>query len=219
MPFSKKEQKTKQKMENKIEYHFLHESCFQHVPNKKSKPFFNTEIPKSSIISLTECLRKQMGEVERKKEYTIYRNLNMDLTVLPDGSSFCHQTFSKPLEDKRLTNTKFSSSNPIDILVVYKEKTKISNDLFPSQFTYEEIIDVIDIIYPWAKGLSIILSLRYHKDKGNENSSSVKKMGRCSKIEHSPYVWCELFLQVDCEVEVEKVHECVNYVLKQIKIN
>jgi hypothetical protein len=205
-----------ERVEKAIEYHFLKSFC----STKKRKtvvPYMETDLPAKSVQNLFSSLRKKLGIVESCKEYSLYRHWNMVLTVLPDGSSFCHQVLCKPLEDKELQSSGSAAANP-KILVVYSEKVKISNDIFPPEFSYDEILDVVDIGFPWSEHIEVVLSTRYQNDETSSHTSgSVKNMGRPVKIQDSSKLWCEMYIKVDCECSVEDVHECVRFVERSLK--
>ena len=120
--FSKKSsnivQKNYKKKEELIEYRFSN-NIGENLKNT-SISFIDVAITVDKIQSVFYMLREKYGETENIKEYSTYKNNDLELTVFPDGSSFCRQIISKELKDINI---------PSGIFIIYKEKLKISNDI------------------------------------------------------------------------------------------
>lgn len=195
-------------VDQKIEYHFL--KTLEQKP-KKSVPYLDTKISIKTMRNLLSVLRERMGPVERIKEYTIYKHWNKHLTILPDGSSFCNQVIRRPLEDKGLPNTDLKLPENMTILVELKEKIKLSNDVFPPEYVYDEVVDIIDMVFQWSDTIAIILSTKYKEEDDSDGALTVKGMGRTSKMEDLKSVWCEVYLSADPTTDVDELHELIQF--------
>lgn len=197
-----------------INYHFLK---FSNKSDKVIKPFLQTDISPSVCRDLFLSFRKKLGDVDTVSEYSVYKHRDLELTVLPDGSSFCHQVLRKPVEDRSLPSTDLRCPK---ILVVINDKTKVSNDIFPPKYSYDDVYDNIDIVFPWPidnldhkpinHPISIVISTRNQTDKRSE-ARSVKNLGKPS-VTTNKDIWCEIYVKVRSEAEVSDVHKCVSYV-------
>lgn len=206
-------QKT-EKIEKAIVYRFL-KPLKKAGQTKRLAPYLETDQTARVVQKLFSLLRKRFGVVEMYKDYSVYKHRNMELTVLPDGSSFCHQVFRKPLEDKGLPNSDPESLGTIKILAELNEKVKISNDLFPPAYVYDEILDAIDIVFPWSSNISIVLSTCLDTQWMNERSQevrNVKNIGRSTNNQDRDHLWCEVYVRVDYDSDVDDVHKVVKYI-------
>lgn len=190
------------KNENFIEYHFSN--------NKDKKPYLDVEIPVEKIRKVFDNLRNTYGEVEIIKEYSTYKHNDLELTVFPDGSSFCRQIDIRELKDEKVND--ILEETGLDMSVVYKEKHKISNDYFPCKFKYYSALDMIDVIFNVNKEIKIILSTCYENNRNMEKIKSIDKLGRPCKIRHSSNTWCELYLSIDCSCDVDEAHNTIKYI-------
>jgi len=198
-----------------IEYHFLRSLISESEKSVKvPKPFLETNISSLVCRRLFSALRNRLGIVESLKEYSTYKYRNLELTVLPDGSSFCHQVRCKPLEDEGLP---ISDLKRPKVLVMMNERVKISNDIFPPEYTYDDVFDNVDIVFPWGDGISVVMSARFSSDNMSTDARTVRGMGRPEKTGESDKLWCEVYVKVGCECSVEDVHECVKFVEKAMK--
>ena len=88
-------------------------------------------------------------------------------------------------------------------------KNKISNDIFPCQYIYNSILDVIDIIFNVNKDIKIVLSTIYENNRNFEKVKKVEDLGRPDKIKKSKNAWCEMYIIVDCSCNVENVYNTI----------
>jgi len=191
--------KNYKKKEDYIEYRFSN-----NVGENKNKPFLDVEIPVNKIRNVFEKLSEKYGENnEQIKEYSLYKHNDLELTVFPDGSSFCRQISLKEVQDP---------SVPEGIIVVYKEKHKISNDYFPCKYTYDSAVDTIDVVFNAASGINIILSTIFENNKKTEKIKNIWDIGRSRKVKSSHDVWCEVYVTVECSCDVNDVHNTINFV-------
>jgi hypothetical protein len=198
-----KEQKSFDKQKNtcplnkssSIEYHFS--------DNKESIPYTSVEIPIEKIKSIFKTLKEKFGDIEIIKEYSIYKNNDLILTVYPDGSSFCSQVTTYEIKDPKISS---------GIIVMYNEKNKISNDIFPCQYIYNSILDVIDIIFNVNKDIKIVLSTIYENNRNISKVKNIESLGRPVKLTKSKNAWCELYVKVECDSKVEEVHDTINFI-------
>jgi hypothetical protein len=195
--------KVKNYYEKYVEYHFLRNFFSKSI---KKNPYFETNQQKNVIRLLFEKLKAKLGEVERKKEYALYKKDNMELTVLPDGSSFCHHIKTKPLKDENFPN----------LLILFCEKRKIHNDIFTPAYSYDEELEIVEICFPWNENIHIMFHLKHKRDEMKEEVDVIEKLGRPLQINHLSCIWCELFLKISFEAEMEKVNECVNYIFESV---
>ena len=187
-----------------IEYHFSDNSIIEGINKKLNEPYFSLEIPIKSIEFIFESLEKKFGKSETIKEYSIYKNNDFILTVYPDGSSYCCKTVSREIKDP------IFSSN---ILVLYTEKYKVSNDNFQCKYIYNSNIDIIDIIFNVNNNINIVLSTLYENNinvKKNSKIKNIESLGKQTKISKSNNAWCELYVSVKCDSNIEEVHEIIN---------
>jgi hypothetical protein len=202
-------------VDKSIKYQLLR--SFIDKPKLKSLPYFDTSIPKKFIHFFFDVLRDKFGESELCKEYTIYKYRNLEMTVLPDGSSFCHQVLYKPVQDKNIEYSDFNkSAYDVRVLISINERVKISNDVFPSEYNYDDVIDTIDIIFKWSDKISIVLSTKYQSDNSDNTVTKIKEITRPDRIESSDKLWAEIYLKVSCDCNFNSVHECVNFIEKTI---
>lgn len=196
---SLKKSRNYKKKEDYIEYRFSNNI-------EENKPFLDIKIPFEKTRNIFEKLQEIFGENnEIIKEYSIYKYNDLELTVFPDGSSFCLQVSTKKLEDNK---------TPKEIIVTHKEKYKISNDYFPCKFSYNSSIDVIDVIFTIKKGINIILSTIYENNKNNNKLTSIEDLGRpllSNKLEN---IWCELYVSVECTCDTDDVYKTIDLMKK-----
>jgi hypothetical protein len=165
--------------------------------------------------SLFSELRKKFGETEKYKDYSIYKEDNLELTLFLNGSSFCHQVSRQPLKDKGLEGTDIDSFDDMEILVELREKTKISNDLFPPKYMYDEILDITDIVFSWSKNISIVLSVKYQRQvnhHGNYASETTVRSFGFSNIRNTNEFWAEISVEATFFSDVSEVHRAVLFV-------
>jgi hypothetical protein len=160
--FSKKPlpgfQKNYKKKEESIEYRFSN-NIGGNVKSTKptsASPYIDVEIPVDKIQAVFSILREKYGETENIKEYSTYKNNDLELTVFPDGSSFCRQIIVKEVKDINI---------PSGIFVNYKEKFKISNDYFPCKYVYNSSVDVVDVVFTLSNEIKIVLSTIYENNR------------------------------------------------------
>ena len=191
----RKSSKNYKKKDDYIEYRFSHNAG-------KNKPFIDVGIPVEKIRKVFATLQERFGENnELIKEYSVYKHNDMELTVFPDGSSFCRQVSVKEIEDK---------TTPDSVIVTYKEKHKISNDYFPCKFIYSSAIDVIDIVYNVKKGIKIVLSTIYENNRSTEKLKTIESLSRANQATKSDKIWCEAYVNVECTCDVKDVYETIN---------
>jgi hypothetical protein len=191
-------QKNYKKKEESIEYRFSN-NIGEKVKNI-SFPYIDVEISVDKIQSVFYMLREKYGETENIKEYSTYKNNDLELTVFPDGSSFCRQIIVKEVNDINI---------PSGIFVNYKEKYKISNDYFPCKYVYNSSLDVVDVIFTISNDIKIVLSTIYENNRNFEKVKKVEDLGRPDKIKKSKNAWCEMYIIVDCSCNVENVYNTI----------
>ena len=204
---SNREVKNHKKKEDSIEYHFSYNKS---IKNNGNLPYFNTEIPIEKIRKVFDHFRMKFGENEIIKEYSTFKHNDLELTVFPDGSSFCRQIESRKLQDQKI-NEELDDSK-LDIFVTYKEKHKISNDFFPCKYIYYSALDIIDVIFNVNKDIKIVLSTIYENNRNLEKIKSIEKIGRPNMIKHSSNTWCEMYMVVDCASDVDDVHNTIEFI-------
>ena len=155
--------KVYKKKEESIEYRFSNKIDVKSTKSIVTSPYIDVEIPVDKIQDVFSMLREKYGETENIKEYSIYKHNDLELTVFPDGSSFCRQIIVKELKDINI---------PMGIFVNYKEKFKISNDYFPCKYVYNSSIDIVDVIFTLSNDIKIVLSTVY---ENNRNFEKVKR--------------------------------------------
>ena len=191
--------KNYKKKEDYIEYRFSN-----NIGENKTKPFLDIEIPVNKIRKVFEKLSEKYGENnEVIKEYSIYKHNDLELTVFSDGSSFCRQVSLTEVQDPSIPN---------GIVVVYKEKHKISNDYFPSKYTYGSVVDVVDVIFTAKNGINIVLSTIFENNRKAEKLNSIENLCISRNVRSSDYVWCEIYVTVECTCDVKDVHDTINFV-------
>lgn len=195
-------QKNYKKKEESIEYHFSNNigGTVKSTKNSCNFPYIDVEISVDKIQSVFSMLREKYGETENIKEYSTYKNNDLELTVFPDGSSFCRQIIMKEVKDINI---------PSGIFVNYKEKFKISNDYFPCKYVYNSSIDVVDVVFTVINDIKIVLSTIYENNRNFEKVKKVEDLGRPDKIKQSKSAWCEMYVEVDCSCDVENVHNTI----------
>lgn len=182
------------KKEESMEYHF----------SDSVGKVINLEIPAEKVSLLFQSLSERLGENnETINEYSIYKNQNLELTVFPDGSSFCRQVILKKVDNKKV---------PDNVFINYKEKHKISNDIFPSRYSYNSVVDIIDVIFDIDDGIKIILSTIYENNKSNEKIKNVESLGNPRVFNKSKNVWCEVYISTEVKIDYERVVDTINYV-------
>jgi len=199
--------KNYKKKEDYIEYRFSDNGG---DIKAKNKPYLDVEISVEKVRKVFEQFREKFGENEIIKEYSTYKHNDMELTVFPDGSSFCRQVTMHEVKDTRV---------PSGIFVTYKEKYKISNDYFPCKYIYNSALDVIDVIFNVTDKIKIVLSTTYENNRTVEKLKKIEDLGRPSKIKRSKNAWCELYVTVGCSCDVEDVHNTINFVKDVIDEN
>jgi len=201
---SKEGSKNYKKKEDYIEYHFSN-----NIGENKTKPFFDIEIPVNKIRKVFGQLSEKYGENnEVIKEYSIYKHNDLELTVFLDGSSFCSQVSLKEVQVPSIPN---------GIIVIYKEKHKISNDYFPSKYTYSSIIDVVDVIFTAKNGINIILSTIFENNRKVEKLKSIENLSISRNVISSENVWCEIYVKVECTCDAKDVNDTINFVKEIMK--
>jgi hypothetical protein len=185
-----------------IEYHFSDNNYNGETDNKSTFPYFSVEISVEKIRSIFDMLKEKFGESETIKEYSMYKNNDLILTVYPDGSSFCSQLVTREIKDPKISS---------GILVLYNEKYKLSNDNFPCQYIYNSIVDVVDVIFNVNNDIKIVLSTIYENNRNINKVKNIESLGRPTKLTKSKNAWCELYVLVDCNSKVEEVHDTINF--------
>lgn len=194
---TRKSSKDYKKKEDNIEYRFSNNDG-----ESKNKPFLDVGISVEKIRKVFAKLQEIFGENnELIKEYSVYKHNDMELTVFPDGSSFCRQVSVKEVED---------TTTPDGIIVTYKEKHKMSNDYFPCKFVYNSAIDVIDVVFNVKDGIKIILNTIYENNRSVEKLKTIESLGRQRRAKKSNKVWCEIYVSVECSCDVNDVHETID---------
>lgn len=192
--------KNYKKKEDYIEYRFSNNVG----ESKTKKPYMDVEIPVEKVREVFDKFREKFGENEIIKEYSTYKHNDMELTVFPDGSSFCRQVIIREVQDTKV---------PDGICVTYKEKFKISNDYFPCKYLYNSAIDVIDVIFNVTNDIKIVLSTTYENNRKIRKLKKVESLGMPNKIKKSKNTWCELYVTVGCSCDVDDVHNTINFVM------
>jgi hypothetical protein len=194
--------KNYKKKEESIEYRFSNNigGNVKSTKTTSASPYIDVEIPVDKIQAVFFMLREKYGETENIKEYSTYKNNDLELTVFPDGSSFCRQIIAKELKDINIQS---------GIFVNYKEKFKISNDYFPCKYVYNSSVDVVDVVFTLSNDIKIVLSTIYENNKNFERVKKVEDLGRPDKIKKSKSAWCEMYVVVDCSCDVENVHNTI----------
>lgn len=186
-----KTKKSYKKNDNNVKYYFSDKKGYDNT-------FFDLSISSDKISELYNELVKKYGEIDIIKDYSIYKYDNLELTIFPDGSSFC----------KKVKNTKIKDEKFSDLYVNFVEKTKIPNDCFPCQYNYNTSKDVIDIIFPIDNNIKIVLST-YYDNNTNENIKNINDLSRPVKLKSSKKTWCELSLNVSCYSNIEDIHKTI----------
>jgi len=190
---------TYKKSEHLIEYYI----------SVNDKNITDVSIPIKNIKNVFKNLQTEFGENnEIIKEYSLYGCDNKELTVFPDGSSFCRQIEIQKLEDKNL---------PSFIYILYKIKNKIPNDCFPSSFIYNSIFDITDIIYTYKTGIRIIISTYYNNSINHDKLKNIEDLGKSTRSIPKNKVWCELYIQAECDSKTEDVQEALELLQNIIK--
>jgi hypothetical protein len=197
--------KNYKKKEKSIEYHFSNKIGVKSTKSLYTTPYIDVEIEVDKIQTAFSILREKCGETENIKEYSIYKHNDLELTVFPDGSSFCRQIIVKELKDINI---------PIGIFVNYKEKLKISNDYFPCKYVYNSSVDIVDVIFTLSNDIKIVLSTIYENNRKFEKVKNVEDLGRPNKIKKSKSAWCEMYVDVECSCDVEKVHNTIKMLVE-----
>jgi hypothetical protein len=200
--------KVYKKKEESIEYRFSNKIAVKSTKSIVTSPYIDVEIPVDKIQDVFSMLREKYGETENIKEYSIYKHNDLELTVFPDGSSFCRQIIVKELKDINI---------PMGIFVNYKEKFKISNDYFPCKYVYNSSIDIVDVIFTLSNDIKIVLSTIYENNRNFSKVKKVEDLGRPDKIKKSKNAWCELYVDVECSCDVENVHNTIKMLVEVFK--
>ena len=190
---NKNDKKSYQKNENYVKYHF---SDKKELLNK----YYDINISSDKIAYVYKELRKLYGETDIIKDYSLYKHNNLELTVFPDGSSFC----------RRVRETKVKDEKFPEIFVSFLEKFKLSNDYFPCQYNYNSTQDVIDIIFSVNSNIDIILSTKYENNNLNEKIKEINEISRPIKLKTTNKTWCELYLLVKCSANIDNIHKTIN---------
>jgi hypothetical protein len=179
--------------ESYIEYHFLHSS---------NTYTYETRIPASKIQKVFIELSSRFGENNHSiNEYSQYSHENLELTIYMDSSNFCKKVKSILVNDPYIKDKKICS--------LYVEKNKVHNDSFPSLYN-NTVYDIIDIVFELEPGIFLII----RNKKGNtiKKEVSVEKIGVSRNSKTNNTTWSEIYLQVSCESNVEKVHSELDYI-------
>lgn len=177
--------------ESYIEYHFLH-SSHSHIFEKK--------ISSLKIQKVFLKLSERFGENNHSiQEYSLYNHEDMELTLYLDGSNFCNKKKSITVEDPYIKNKNICS--------LFVEKNKIHNDTFPSLYD-NTVYDIIDIVFKLQNGISLVIQTK--KVDTIQKVESIDKLGISKNTNGN--TWCEVFLKVNCESEVSKVHSEIDYI-------
>lgn len=162
---------------------------------KNKNIFFNTSISQSDIRKIFTYFSKKIGQNnELIKEYSVYKNDDLELTVYPDGSSFCWNSSFKLLNDSKVSD---------NINIIYVEKYKLSNDLFPCLYSYESVVDIIDIIFNINKNISVVISTNYENNRNYYKTDDISEINNNEK-------WFELYLKVKPSAKIENINNLIN---------
>lgn len=185
------------------------EHFIEYYVSVNSKNITDVSIPIKKIKNIFTNLQNEFGtNNETIKEYSLYGYDNKELTVFPDGSSFCRQIELQKLEDKNL---------PSSFYILYKKKDKIPNDCFPSSFVYNTNFDITDIIYTFKEGVRIIISTYYNHNNKLEKIKKIEDLGKKQRSIPKDKVWCELYIQADCYSKTEDVYKAIEILQKSIE--
>lgn len=162
-------------------------------------------VSKEKIQRISQAIRDRLGKVEICRDYTVYSYQNLELTVYPDGSSFCHQVSRLPYPlDKTYSS----------ILGLESIRKKIANDIFPSRYTYDSVIDTVDVIFPWTKEVEIILRLRI--EEGDHHTDPAPSVEELYEVQSKNDIWVEIMVK---SLDVQRdVYECIEFLERERKV-
>jgi hypothetical protein len=191
---------TETQEESFLEFHVLRTACNEGKKTKTTQAysFLETSMPHTNLQKLFTELTKLCNSSGSRnehiisstsicKEYTKYVHWNMELTILPDGSSFCHQVSVLPIESKL-------SELPNHILPTKTSKLKIANDFFPSKYSYHSVCDTVDVIFPWGSAINVILRLKLEENR-SQATHQAKTVKKLYEIQGQKNTWCEILVQ------------------------
>ena len=181
------------------------EECYHlfYLVAEKNK-VVDLSVTKERSRAISQALRDRLGKVDVCRDYTVYSHQNLELTVYPDGSSFCHQVNRLPLAEK-----KYPSFMGIQMI-----RKKIANDIFPSRYTYDAVTDTIDVIFPWTEQVDVIIRLRV--EENDQNTNSAPSVAELHEVQGKNDTWVEIMVK---SVDVSKeVYECLEFLQREIKL-
>jgi len=161
------------------------EYVFSEVSDNKL-PYFDSKISAEKMRLIFNSLREKYGIIELIKDYSIYSHNNLELKVYIDGSSFC----------KRVSMKKSEKNINENICILDIIKNKVSNDIFPCKYSYDSILDIVDIIFNISENISVILRTLYENNKLFDKTKNVKNIGikkrNIKNIRKSNKYWCTI---------------------------
>lgn len=162
-------------------------------------------VSKEKIQRISQAIRDRLGKVEMCRDYTVYSYQNLELTVYPDGSSFCHQVSRLPY----VLDKKYASFLGIQTL-----RKKIANDIFPSRYKYDSVIDTVDVIFPWTEEIEIILRLRI--EEGDHHTDPAPSVEELYEVQSKNDIWVEVMVK---SIDVKReVYECMEFLEREVKV-
>ena len=173
------DKKNDNKSEKYTEYVFS-ENCSDDIP------YFDSKISAEKMKVVFNTLRKKYGVVETINDYSIYSHNDLELKVYVDGSSFC----------KRVSINKTNNNNINNIYKLSVIKQKVNNDIFPCKYSYDSVLDIIDIKFTISDNICIVLRTLYENNRFFEKTNNIKKIGLKSRniknINKSNKYWCTI---------------------------
>lgn len=196
------------KKEHFIEYHFSNND------EGKNKTFFNMEIDTKKTQSIFVFLLNKYGnEKFIIRDYSTYKYKDIELKVYPDGSSYCHRITELEINDNSLNN----------IIILNKERYKISNDNFPCFYKNDSSKDIIDIIFNITNEIKIILSTIYENNESaytfecKSKPKSIDNIGKSFKINSTNNCWCEIYIKVEVNDNINNHKENINDIISMLQ--
>lgn len=145
------------------------------------------DVGREVMLPVFKALNAEYADVCQVVDYTLYRQKGMELTHYANGSCFNHHVRRVPL--KNVSSLK-------NILMISCMRTRVDNDLFEPDYVYDEIVDIIEVVFP-MNGHEVVLSVK-HADRPItlKNIFTVDKTG-----------WCEICVRAECGVDVSETLE------------
>ena len=103
-------------------------------------------------------------------------------------------------------------------------KIKVNNDIFPCKYSYDSVLDIIDVKFKVCNNIFIILRTLYENNRIFEKTKQVKNMGLKSrnikkKINKSNKYWCTIsIITLLNTYDKELLKENIEFLLNQFSI-